>query len=245
MDKWPKLKNPPVILAIIELRYNLGKDFLVSSFKKHDRNLLKSYPVRKDKLNSNINLPQPAPGISTAQISSTHSGFVYATDDKSKKLTVTKENLAFVLEGKYPGWDNFKKEALNCIENFENILSQGSINRVSIRFINKLSLSIEHAPEEYLNTLISAREGTIENEIDQYLIRYSMRLPNSRIKTNVIQSLEEKTDTEYKFIFDIDVLSHENMNYELSHISDELEKIRKVKNDIFFKNLTDQTLNQL
>lgn len=244
MEKWPRLENPPVIVAVMEIRFKFDAAFDVSQYKKHDSELLKLYPIRQDHFTGNINLPL-VPGNSTAQISSIHSGYNYIAEDKTKTITATSENLVFFSEGAYAGWDSFKVEVLNITENFKEILNRALISRVSIRFINRMELSNHLAPEEYFNTLISAREGTINNEIDNYLLRYGMNIPNTRIRANVIQSLEEKTIEEYKFILDIDVLDHEELRYKKEALSEALEKIRDVKNDIFFKNLTEKTLEQL
>jgi len=244
-DKWPKLDNPPVVLAVMEIRFQLKSDIDVVALKKDDSQLLLKYPNRSDNFKGNINLPTPTAGISTAKISSKQVGYSYLNLEKTHKLVITKENLIFAIEGVYPGWPEFKEEGLDVIHNFKHILSDSIITRVSMRFVNRINIQISTIPEDYFNTSISAREGTIEYPIDSYFFKYSTQIPNTKINSNVIQSLEEKSESDYSFVFDIDVLCHERNEFSIINFANKLEELREVKNDIFFKNLTKKTLEQL
>jgi len=244
-DKWQKLDNPPVVLAVMEIKFQLKSDIDISFLKKNDSKILTDYPKRTDNFTGNINLPVPSDGISTAQVSSKQIGYTYLNKSKSKKIVISKENSIFAIEGKYPGWDDFKKEGINIIENFKQVLDLSLITRVSIRFINKLILTNSNRPEDYFNTLITAREGTTENSVNSYYIKYTTHKPNSKIRTNVIQSLEENKEDKYSFVFDIDVLCHNNIEYSDLKLDEKLEEIRDIKNSIFFKNLTKKTFEEL
>jgi len=157
------------------------------------------------------------------------------------KIAVTDEHIVFAMEGKYSGWEDFKNEGLFVLSNFKHVLDISTIQRTSVRIINKLSLPSSNPPEDYFNTLISARKDTIEDTIDSYFIKYTQRVPEYSIRTNVIQSLEDIEEDNYNFIFDIDVLSHEVIDYNVETLEAILIKIREIKNSIFFKNLTDKT----
>lgn len=242
---WPEIKNPPVILAILEVRFSLNNDISISKLKKNDAIIREQYPNRHDHFTGNINLPPPTAGTSTAEVTSQQVGYNYLNDDKTKKIFITKENLVITSEGSYDGWGNFKQNGLDIISAYKDILENATITRVSIRYINKLQLPATINPEEYFNTYIAAREGTIENPIDSYFLKYRMDFPGRPIKSNVIQSLEEKDSENYKFIFDIDVLSHEELVYDLNNFGQILDDLRDIKNDIFFKNLTETALKKL
>lgn len=47
----------------------------------------------------------------------------------------------------------------------------------------------------------------------------------------------------YIYTFDIDVLDKQRLIFDLDTISDNLEKLREVKNEIFFKNITQKTID--
>ena len=50
---------------------------------------------------------------------------------------------------------------------------------------------------------------------------------------------ENQTD----YIFDIDVLELTNLLFDKNLISDKLEKLREIKNKLFFNNLTQKTID--
>lgn len=242
---WPKLKNPPVILAVFEIKYQVGSEFDVSVLKRNDDIIKEEFPIRLDNLKGNINLPSPTPGLSTAQVSSQHIGYIYQNQEKTKKIVISKDDFVFATEGSYPGWNEFKSNGLKCVGFFNHILKSAEINRVSIRFINLIKVKELDNPLDYFNTIISTKDGVIEYPVTSYFHKYVMAVPDSKIVVNVIQSLEEKQDSEFHFIFDIDVLDHDRFSYNLSKLDTILENIRNHKNSVFFKNLTEKTINLL
>ncbi len=245
-DKWPKLENPPIILAVMEIKFQLPDNFDVNIIKRNDAAIRHELPERQDNIAGNINLPRPSVGVSSAQISSQHVGYTYISKDKQYKLGASKEHLNFIIEGKYPGWDIFKEKGIRFINSFSHYFSEAIIDRYSIRFINKINIKEIKSITDYFNTSISAKDGTIAYPIDSYFFRYVMRIPDSPIHVNVNQSLEEKGIVNgFDFVFDIDVLCQNNSKFKDLNLNDGLEKIREIKNQVFFDNLTQKTLNLL
>ncbi len=244
-DGWKKLKHPPVVLAVFEIQYKAGVDFDVTVLKRKDDKIKEIYPERIDNIKGNINLPSPAPGLSTAQISTQQVGYTYLNKETNSKIVITKDSFVFAIEGSYPGWDSFKLKGLSGVNYFSHIFDSSMVNRVSLRFINHIKIKSIESPLDYFNTLISAKEGVIEYPVDSYFHKYVMSVPNTNIKINVIQSLEEKQNNDFDFIFDIDVLCHDVFPFKLSELDKSLEIIRHHKNTIFFKNLTQKTISLL
>jgi len=108
---WEKIERPPIVLAVMEVRFQPKSKFDVSFLKSNDSKLLEHYPKRSDNFSGNINLPAPNQGISTAQISSQQLGYTYINQDKTQKIALT-EHIVFAMEGKYSGWEDFKNEGL-------------------------------------------------------------------------------------------------------------------------------------
>ncbi len=242
-NKWPNLPNPPVVLAICELRYQVPSEFDINRFLKNEELIQRKYPNRVNKIHGDINLPALTMGVSTAQISSQQTGYIFSNSDKSRKITVSTASLVFRLEGDYPGWDEFKEESIEAVDFFADIFEELTIERTSIRFVNRFALPESDDPTEYFNTVISASEGVIDDPVDSYFFRYIQRVPDTNIKIIVNNSLEEIKDEVSNFIFDIDVLCHESYAFDRKYLSEKLERIRYEKNNVFFKNLTSKTLD--
>jgi len=216
---WPNLPHPPVVLAVFELRYQTEAGFNIINFLENEGKIRQDYPERVNKVHGDINLPTLTMGVSTAQVSSQQTGYVFLSSDKLRKVTISTESLVFTLEGAYPG----------C-------------SRTSIRFINRFALPDNDDPTEYFNTVITAAEGVIEGPVDSYFFRYIRSVPDTEIKVIVNNSLEDTVSEMSNFIFDIDVLCHEHFECNLDYLSEKLERIRAEKNEVFFKNITEKTL---
>jgi uncharacterized protein (TIGR04255 family) len=239
---WPTLKNPPIILAVVELRFKLPEKYDIINLKRNDGDLIKKYPTRIDNITGNINIPGPVIGLSTATVDSRQIGYTYTTADRSRKIIISKENLVYAQEGKYSDWNSFKQECTDIVNHFSDILKGIEIERLSIRFVNQFVVSEMTSPLDYFNSSISAHDGVIKYPVDLYFYRYVMKVPDSDLRVIVINSLQEISTTNYTFIFDIDILSDEHFTFNLDKISGIMENLREKKNETFFNNITEKTL---
>lgn len=240
---WKTLKNPPIILAVAELRFKLPGDFNITDLNKNDSELKVYFPNRVDNFTGNINMPSPTAGLSTATVDSKQIGYTYYNETKTRKVIISVENLVYIQEGKYDNWASFKDEWAKILSHFDFLLKGRKMERLSIRFINQFVVNEMSSPMDYFNTSISAKDGVIKYPVDLYFYRYIQRIPNSQLRVVVINSLQEKSNTNYTFIFDIDVLNDEQFIFDLKHVSDLLEELREVKNETFFNNITEKTLS--
>jgi len=240
---WPTLKKPPILLAVAELRFKLHEKFDVLDLKRNDMDLLKKYPTRVDNFTGNINMPGPTAGLSTATIDSRQVGYIYTNADNSRKVIISLENIAYIQEGKYTDWASFKNEWSEIISHFSFILKGLNIERVSIRFINQFVVTEMTSPLDYFNTSISAKDGVIKYPVDLYFYRYILRIPETMIRVIVANTLQEITNTNFTFIFDIDVLNDGHFKFDVKLLSDLMEDLREVKNETFFNNITEKTLS--
>jgi uncharacterized protein (TIGR04255 family) len=241
--KWPTLKNPPIILAVVELRFTLPDNFDILRLKRDDGDLLKKYPNRLDNFTGNINLPSPVAGLTSATVDSRQIGYIYTNIEKSRKVIISKENLVYAQEGNYSNWIAFKAEWSEIISHFSFVLNELIVERLSIRFVNQIVVSDLNSPLDYFKSSISAQEGVIKYPVDLYFYRYVMRVPDSLLRVIVINSLQEISATNYTFIFDIDVLNDEHFKFNIERISEIMENLREKKNETFFNNITDKTLS--
>src|SRR5664280_1275861 len=119
---WKTLKNPPIILAVVELRFKLPEKYNIINLKRNDAGLIKKYPTRVDNITGNINIPGPVIGLSMATVDSRQVGYIYTNADKSRKVIISKENLVYAQEGKYSDWNSFKQEWSEIVNHFADTL---------------------------------------------------------------------------------------------------------------------------
>ncbi len=247
MDKkWKQLSNPPVVTAIFQLKFDTGSVKL-ENFLKYDQMLRHDFPGRNDNIESSIQLPLSTRiSIGKSQISGVTNtrrvGYVYYTTDQKEKLSLTENDITYTSEKSYEGWSVFKEFVLKILTILKPVLESVTIRRSSIRFINQFHMSEFNDPSEYFNTQIvsSSNEGVLPFPLLKYSFKLTFDVEDD-IYSIVNQSADHLPD-KYVYIFDIDVLNRTNILFDINSISDVMERLRNIKNTIFFGNLTDKTL---
>ena len=125
---------------------------------------------------------------------------------------------------------------------FTESLESVTIRRTSIRFVNQFTLPDFNDPSEYFNTVISSNtEDSIPYPLARY--GYSLTLDVAEGVYSIINHSVNNVAGKFDCILDIDVLDRNNLIFDLPSINAVLEKLRAVKNNIFFNNLTGKTLD--
>ena len=247
MDKkWPCFAKPPVITAIFQLRFDNGS-LKVDDYLSFDAILKRHFPKRNESFESNLSFsPATKITIGKNQVSgitdTRRTGYVYYTTDQKEKVSLSETEITYTTERPYEGWDHFKEKVFAILSAVSPVLESVTIRRTSIRFINQFRFNEFSDPTLYFNTQISSAGGGMPFS----LIRYGFKLTydiEEGVYSIVNQSVEHLPD-KYVYIFDIDVLNRNNLIFELNTLGEMLESLRSVKNQIFFGNLTDKTLEQ-
>ena len=235
-EKWPSLAKPPVVTAIFQLKFDNGS-VNVDDYLKFDIVLKRLFPKRNENLESSLSLgPATRIPLGKAQISGVtntrRTGYIYFTTDQKEKLSLSEIDITYTTEKPYEGWIVFKEKVLKILSTLSTVLENVTIRRSSIRFINQFKFDEFSDPSAYFNSQIfSTGEGLLYP-----LIRYGFKLTydiDEGVYSIVNQNAEHLPD-KFVYIFDIDVLDRNNLLFELNTIDDTLEKLRSIKNKIFF-----------
>lgn len=237
------LENAPIILAILEVRYNSPSTSKIDDLLVLNRTLSVKYPQYNKQYVGNISF-ENVKEETIASINPKVDSYIYMSSDKQRVLTLSLKNFNFQQRGKYSNWDLFKAEAKEsweiCMKELQNI----NVTGISLRYINKIEIpvSVEN-PAEYFKTSIVSTSDASPSNVGSYQIRYIDYLTESHIHTIVAQQLEPGNGTTLPFIFDIDVHYTKQPNDSIEFLWEKFDELRTIKNRIFFKNLTDKTKN--
>lgn len=247
MDKkWPNLAKPPVVTAIFQLKFDRGA-VKVEDFLKCDSSLKRIFPKRNENIESSLSIsPSTRIPLGKAQVSGVTDtrrvGYVYFTTDQKEKLALSESDITYTTEKSYEGWDSFKEFVLRVLGILQPVMENVTIRRTSIRFINQFNFEKFDDPTAYFNTLITSSKN--EGNLLYPLMKYGFKLTydiEENVYSIVNQNVEHLPD-KFAYIFDIDVLNRNNLMFEINTVSDILEQLRNIKNEIFFGNVTDKTL---
>ena len=244
-NQWPKLENPPVVVAICQIKFD-ESNVILQDFLRFDAYLRRFLPERNNNIAASISLKNNTPiplgkapvnGVSDAKVAS----YLYFSKVQKEKLDISTDGITYTSEAAYVGWDNFKATVLKYIELFKPILETIAIKRTSIRFVNQFEMVEFDDPAEYFNTVISSTDD--DKHLPYPLLKYGFRMTvdvKEGVYSIINQNVDKITD-KYIYIFDIDVLNRNNLLYTSESLGDVLEDLRNIKNNIFFNNITEKT----
>ena len=82
--------------------------------------------------------------------------------------------------------------------------------------------------------------GLLSHSLLKYGFQLTLEMGGSVIAQ--VKQQAEKVSDNIVYTFDIDVLDYNNLIFSVDSISVKLDELREFKNDIFFKNLTQEAL---
>lgn len=243
-SKWPILRNPPVILAIFQIRFISTNIDDLNKMIANDKAIKLKFPNRNENYHYNIGVQgTPVPGVSMkAKADTKINSYIYSTSDQKKKLIIEKESITFVDENHYLGWDEFKQEVLEYLHSLSEQLKDSLIIRTSIRFVNKFSFDSFSNSLEYFSKTIST-ESEVIYPLLKSAFRLEVQIPETDIIAIINHALEPKGLNQLDYFFDIDTLDNRQFKFDMPLISSSLEAIRTVKNKIFFDTVKQKTID--
>ena len=246
-DKYPNLPKSPIEVAIFEIRHHfINPPISIAGLSGFHSFIKEKYPISNLGYNRNVQideLPNGKPKVKIISNDITEIRFI--SSDKRMILMIRPNVFNLNIPGNYTNWNDcfsefqylweqFKKYLLSIEQTFEII-------GASVRYINKFKFETFDNPSEYFNTTIYAVQDAIPDEVTSYLMRYVTQRNN--IQINVTQGLEPIIGNEIPYLVDMDIIYNSGIpNDNIWEIYDELHA---VKNEVFFSNLTEKTLNLL
>ncbi|MCL4856969.1 MAG: TIGR04255 family protein, partial [Flavobacteriales bacterium] len=173
-------------------------------------------------------------------------GYLLLNEDKTKAIQLRKNGFMYsITQQSYISWDEFKKDAWGYFNDIIELYNINEVSKLSLRYINSINLPTKIPDiKEYI--LIAP---DIPEELNYGINRMflQMVLPNTNnesvgIVTQNFNIGRELNET-FSYIIDIDVSIAKNRNIkDIDGIKSDFDKLRDFKNEIFFKSITDKTI---
>ncbi len=243
MSNTPSLNQAPILDAILQVKYDLMDGFDVRNFYEIRNDVMDEYPHFKENLTGEIKIQDLIDGKKTASIKDSRIiGYFIGKQDNSSDCVIETDKFTYTKHGNYTNWNDFIKEASYIWDHISKFMKNVPITRISTRFINKIEIEQDvKTPTEYLNTSIYSDSDALPEEVDSYLLNYKYSWGVNK-HAIVTQNIGPYANDIFPIIFDIDVLNTNIFTYNSEEFLARLNEIRIVKNEIFFKNLTDKTV---
>ncbi len=234
------LPNAPITEALLNIRVNTPANTQLDQLGRFPQAIRDRYPHRQDRVLVQGRL-QFSKSDTTLSQSSAHSldGYNFRSVDRNQVIQVGLAGFTFSRLRPYRSWDSLRDEAKELWQYYKDMASPENITRLSLRYINRLEIPLPI--RDFKDYILTTPE--IAPELPQQLSSALMRLvlPISNHVAIVTQTFDTPSNTNIlPLILDIDVFHERVYAVDSEEIWEVFEELRILKNDIFFKSITDK-----
>lgn len=237
-----QLKNPPIKEAVFAVFYSLEDDFDINNFDSFINKVNTEF-TKKEEISSfetKLEVGNPTPITKHEK-----NGYLLLNDDKTKAIQLRKNGFMYsITQQSYISWDEFKKDAWVYLNDIIKLYNIKEVSKLSLRYINSINLPTTISDiKEYI--LIAP---DIPDELNYGINRMflQMVLPNTNDSVGIVTqnfNIGRELSETFSYIIDIDVSITKNRSIkDIDGIKSDFDNLRAFKNEIFFKSITDKTI---
>ena len=240
------LPNAPLVEAVIDIRARATTTFNEDSLRPKIETALTGYHF----LNSHQELQHEIrveSGQASSQVSFDWKGLRFQSDDKKHIAQFNRDGFVFSQLEPYQDWQQLHDEAIKLWPFYLELAQPLAIDRLGLRFINRLQLPIgEFQLEDYLKSAPQPPQG-LDLPFTSFMHQDTLIVPGKPYVINIVKAIQPPAVDEpssVALILDIDVVA--TQGYELDKgaaLSRHLIEMRWLKNKVFFGSLTDKALS--
>lgn len=261
-EKFEHLNNAAIKEAVIELRAPAVSVFGEASVKFHLKNELPEYPLQ-DSLHTamfqfQIQVgtgqneagepisPKAEPASPTSPKNKPKWDGVRARSEDGRQTAFFKPtSFMYSLQPPYSEWNAFSEEALRLWEIHKSIARVEQIQRVGVRYINRIPMpGVSFELSDYMTIAPPDPKG-IALPFVNFLHQDTFMVPGHPYQINCTRTILPITQTQNlpNLVIDIDVFTTAPVSFSALH--DRLAEMRWLKNKLFFGIVTEKTLSIL
>jgi len=243
---FPHLSRAPIVEAVIEIRSGAARPWNEEDTLQIIKNNIPEYPSVEDAHGFSHSFSiGPDQNSSQEYADLGLKGFRLTSEDKRYIALFNVENFTLSRLSPYENWSLFSIEAFRMWNLYKNISGSCEINRLGLRFINKIPLpSFELNFGDYL-TLPPTSPEKLDLPFLGFFHQDTMLVPDYGYRINLIRTIQSSPDGGLNILLDIDILIEDNIADENNILLKHFEEMRFLKNSVFFNSMTNKTLEML
>jgi uncharacterized protein (TIGR04255 family) len=242
---FPHLARAPIVEALIHWQALAQRWPAMQDLKEE---LVRRFPdyttVRpQHELRHHVALAPEGPGSGS---SVTWQGFRLISREERYVLQFLRGGVVFSRLAPYEDWARFETAAWPCWEAFVELCAPAGVQRIGVRFINRMVLRKRRKPSHYLANMPKPPKGSgLRTESFLYQERY--RVPETPYNVNVVRTRQPSSgahDEDDAVILDIDVSTEQPVGLETEPMRAQLAEMRQLKNQVFFHSITPRAIRE-
>jgi uncharacterized protein (TIGR04255 family) len=240
-ENFPQLSRAPIVEAVLDLRAKPSVQWDQEAFKQQLKEVLPDYPkieaqrAFKGEIKAGVGQPPEQRVIDLGW-----NALRFRSADKLQVAQFRKDGFAFSRLKPYQNWNPFTAEALRLWGVFVKVMRPEAIQRVGVRFINRISFPADgFSLEDYF---LSSPQPLVALGLVPagFLYRDTLIVPETGYKVNLVRTIQppEGTPPSLPVILDIDVFINSPMELDDTALRQRLGEMRWLKNKVFFGSVT-------
>lgn len=244
-DRFPHLAAAPIVEAAIQWVARASKPFTPKELQGQLAERLAGYPECRPQHQLELQAQLSADGSATQVSRDTWRGFRLTSADKVQIVQFTRDGVVFSRLTPYQDWNTFVSEARRVWEVFLNLAAPSEVQRLGVRFINR----IKSDKLVGIGRLLSAPPKGLEQHglpMSGFLYRNTYEAPGLPFSVNVVQTAQPPAPPEvegFGLILDIDVFTRQAFPVDDDILNEYLPKMRWLKNKVFFSVMSKPAIN--
>lgn len=245
MSEYTVLRNAPITEALLDIQGELPPDTTLESLASLQEEIKDRFPNRQER--GFLQFEVAAKEGSTPELSQT-SGiqgylFVSPEPDATKVVQARLNGFTFSKLRPYQNWSLFRGEAYELWERYVRLAKPITVTRLGLRFINRIELPLPFREFNQFILTVPEIAPELPSDVSEFFMRLVMPQPEQDMNAivTVATNVAERNENFLPLIFDIDVFQQKEYEPSSETIWHTFDLMRRIKNDIFFKSITDKT----
>lgn len=241
MNPWPSLSKPPIVEGLIDIKVERSAAATFEALKAACDELAAEFPSRHDLRRFGIEFEFSLDaGASSKAMDDGPDGIRMHSVDGKWVVQFRLDGFTLSRLPPYGTWGELKDKATELWAKYSETVKPTKVVRIASRFVNRVPLPIGEAFEKtFLTNFVIG--PSLPQSVAGYLLRVVIPFEEHGAIAIVTQSLEgNSTDC----IFDLDTFSVHPEGVDDTEIWSRLDRLRDVKNRLFFGSFTDAALER-
>ena len=246
LKTFPHLTHAPIVEAVIEIRSNTDRQMDEKTTMVLLKQKLPEYPqieIQRGFTHSFSIGPDQKPHQEYSDLG--FNGFRLFSSDKLQISVFGKENYSFSRLYPYENWNRFSTEALRLWEIYKELRGSSGINRIGVRFINKITLSHKDIRYDKYLKFPPTSPGGIDMPFISFFHQDTFAVSDHGYVINFIRTTQPSPEGIPNLLLDIDIFTEKNISSDNEKLVKQLDEMRFLKNSMFFNSITKEALEML
>lgn len=238
------LGNAPIQEALVDLQVTLPSGFDPTKLKAAHSRLRDSYPACDTRMRGQFQIELNAEGDAKQKaVEKGLHGYIFRTADQKRHVQFRVDGFTYNWLNPYDRWESLRDEARTHWATYVEFAAPERINRVGVRYINRMLFPIPLDFDDYL-TAAPAVPKRLPQQVSSFLKRVVIQDIGPGFVGIITQAFEGIPQPETApVILDIEVFKQAQFDPDGMQAWETLERLRDFKNKVFFESVTEKALD--